>query len=222
MRTQCPAQTGAVAQGAKDVLQCLPYAVDSEAAQQVQINILFSTNGELTVPLLVCPTLFEVVLNWLEYGVLAECHVGVANYSRSIGGVQCVVVTARQSATRYVQWLSVNAQKQTGTMQSFLQECLSTVNLHVTDVSVMPTGPSFLLAGAYSSSNVNNNKNNSNTSATRPPMFYEQHRWGTSQHDVLTFVTATLVMSGGMCCTMCMLGCVLLLKVSASHAEIKQ
>jgi hypothetical protein len=209
VRLPCPEDTVAPAQGAKDALQCLP-TPSQNASQEVELNMLWTTSTKVEAAQLaarMCPNLMEVVGHWLKFGKLLECHVGVANYSQTIGGVQCTVVTAKALATEYTQWLGMSAAAQrTAWIQPFLQGCLGRVDLQVTEVSVRPL--TLTMSGGDVPSKTNASVWGAN-STTFPRLRYERRKWGTAQGDVVMFVAATAVLAVGMCTSMGMLLCVL-------------
>jgi hypothetical protein len=167
------------------------------------LNVLWSTEAAIAG---VCPNVAEVALRWLRFGLLLECQVAVANYSETIGGVQCMVMTARALATPYAQWLSANAQaQQTTWMQPFLRGCLGRSELRVTDVSVAA-----VLSGVMGTKDEGGVPTNRSLVAG-PTLRYERRRWGTGQQDVTTFVIAASVLVVGMCGSIGLLVCGLLL-----------
>jgi hypothetical protein len=221
--------------GAKEALECVPddrrqdnvegkmnntatdnrttTAQDAAVSQSIELNMLWTTETEVEATQLTrtaCPNLLEVALHWMRFGLLSECHVGVARYSQTIGGVQCTVRTAKAFSTAYIQWLTTNAQAQKGVwIQPFLQQCLGRPDLRLTDVVVMPVEASVLLLPSVEQQQ-QQLMNASQQQQQYPVLKYERRAWGTSQQDIITFVTALLILSGGMCCSMCMLLCVLI------------
>lgn len=216
LRIPCPQDTATLSQSANNPLQCLPITTinpnTNNASQEVEIDILWTTSAKLTAAQLAtstCPNLMEVVGHWLQFGMLLECHTGVANYSQTIGGVQCRAATTKTFAADYITWVSdtVQAPKQKEWMQSFLQGCLERDDLQVTEVSVRPTMLTESKAKAVSVL-----PNATRAHMLFPRLQYERRKWGTAHEDVATFVAATSILIMGMCCSMCMLACVLILQ----------
>ena len=225
--SKCPMHTITRMIGADDPLWCLP---DEKAilniagnnnynniSQTIELNVLWTTETNILSnddqQFVICPNLAEMALNWMKFGLVMKCHVGLANYSQTIGGVQCSLLTTQAFSNEYIQWLTVKVQKEkTLWIQPFLQQCFNRKDLQVTEISIMPVIMSNSIGALKSIMNSTNNNN------TRGPLLkYERRKWGTSQRDIIIFIISLSILSLGMCFSICMLACLVI-----KHHKIKK
>jgi hypothetical protein len=193
-----------LAPGATSPLQCMPLPDAPQEQQLFLIDLLLSVQTEgLTGG---CATLFQAVLTWLTYGALLDCQLGLANYSTGIAGLQCVVLSSRQYAPLYIQWLGPRLQSQREWIQSFLQVCLDRPGLTLAELSatistVTAVAPATPLPNA--------------SSYVKPPLLsYDARRWGTAPADIVAALVGFVLLAAALCLSGCMaaaVGCILLL-----------
>ena len=163
------------------------------------MDVLFFTVGSSSL-LSTCPNLYQLVIDWLQYGTLVNCMMGTANYSNSVGGVQCLISSSVQYSDLYLLWLSKQVTLEKNSMQSFLRNCLEQPALIITSVSVYPSMTD-------NNNNINNNiliiSNNNQTSY--PQLVYETIPWGHTQADVVAFFVSTIILSSSMLLSSCLL-----------------
>ena len=185
--------------GAASPLQCMPLPDAQQQQQLFVIDLLLSVQTEgLTGG---CATLFQAVLTWLTYGALLDCQLGLANYSTGIAGLQCIVLSSRQYAPLYIQWLGPSLQSQRGWIQSFLQACLDRPGLTLTDLSATISTASVVAPSPASSLDV-----------LPPPLSYDARRWGTAPADIVACLVGFVLLAAALCLSGCMsaaVGCIL-------------
>jgi len=209
-QTQCMDGLSTAARGASSPLDCIP--ITSVMEQQFQIDILFVVKGASSPSAVQCPTLHQLIINWLEYGALYHCFMGSANYSHNVGGVQCIVSAGLPYSALYMSWLTKALSAQQIWMQTFLRGCLQSPALFITDTSVYPLANSNSNSSVAVKSNDNSSSFSQDALLPSPQLDYVNLGWGHSQADITTFFASALILSVSMALSICMLAVGLLLQ----------